>query len=69
MRKEQQNSSMHFLQVILTLRMIFQCMGARSVFLLNTFEKVPKLPVDAKSFDFKMNKVMIVFVMKENWWA
>ena len=41
-------------------------MGARSVFLLNTFENVPELPVDAESFDFKMNKVIIVFVVKEN---
>ena len=41
-------------------------MGVRSVFLLNTFENVPELPVDAESFDFKMNKVIIVFVVKEN---
>lgn len=41
-------------------------MGVRSVFLFNIFEKVFKLFVDVKFFDFKMNKVMIVFVMKEN---
>lgn len=34
-------------------------MGARSVFLLNTFENVPELPVDAESFDFKMNKTAV----------
>lgn len=41
-------------------------MGVRSVFLFNIFENVFELFVDVEFFDFKMNKVIIVFVVKEN---
>ena len=34
--------------------------GARSVFLLNAIKDVPKLPADAKTFAFLMNKVTVV---------
>ena len=38
----------------------FRSKGARSVYLLNTLDNVPKLPDDTKTFNFTVNKVKLL---------